>query len=196
MMKKFLAALCALALLSMTAITGCTQTSSQSSSESTTSTSSSASEESSETSQEESTEPVTLRYMWWGSQTRHDQNIQMLEMYMEQNPNVTVEYEYGGFDTYWDKATAMAAAGNLPDVWQNLVAYILSYAAKGQIVDLNPYIEDGTIDCSDWEETFINLGVVDGKNYGLTLGNSAYCMIYDPEIFEQAGLEEPTNDWT
>ena len=28
-------------------------------------------------------EPVTIRFMWWGSQTRHDQTIQMIEMFME-----------------------------------------------------------------------------------------------------------------
>ena len=35
---------------------------------------------------------------------------------------------------------------------------------------------------------FINLGVINGGNYGLTLGNSAYTVLYNPEILEQAGL--------
>lgn len=192
-MKKLLAVLCALAMIG-TAFCGCSSDTQSSAASDGSAPASSASGESSATS--ESSEPVTLRYMWWGSQTRHDQNIEMLEMYMEQNPNVTVEYEYGGFDTYWDKASAMAAANNLPDVWQMSVAYILSYADMGQLVDMNPYIESGVIDCSDWEDVFVNLGVVDGKNYGLTLGNSAYCMIYDPDAFAEAGLEEPTLDWT
>ena len=194
-MKKVLAILCALALV-VSAFAGCSDNAETSSAASDTSSATSSEASSEASTSSESSEPVTLRYMWWGSQTRHDQNIEMLNMYMEQNPNVTVEYEYGGFDTYWDKASAMAAANNLPDVWQNSVAYILSYADKGQLVDMNPYIESGVIDCSDWEEVFVNLGVIDGKNYGLTLGNSAYCMIYDPDAFAEAGLEEPTFDWT
>ena len=102
-MKKLLAVLCALAMIG-TAFCGCSSDAQSSAASDGSAPASSASGESSATS--ESSEPVTLRYMWWGSQTRHDQNIEMLEMYMEQNPNVTVEYEYGGFDTYWDKASA------------------------------------------------------------------------------------------
>lgn len=141
-------------------------------------------------------EPVTIRFMWWGSQTRHDQTIQMIEMFMEQNPDIIVEYEYGGFDTYWDKITSMMAAGNAPDVFQNSVAYILSHAENDQLLDLNPYIESGVIDLSKWDEVSKTLGAIDGKTYGLTMGNSAQCMLYDPAVFEQAGLEKPTMDWT
>lgn len=141
-------------------------------------------------------EETTLRVMWWGSQTRHDQTIQMLEMYMEQNPEIIIEYEYSGFDTYWDKLTAMAAASNLPDVWQNSVAYILSYVERDQLLDMNPYIESNAINLTDWEDVFKGLGVINGGTYGLTLGNSAYTVIYNPEILEQAGLEDPSFDWT
>lgn len=141
-------------------------------------------------------EPVTIRFMWWGSQTRHDQTIQMIEMFMEKNPDIIVEYEYGGFDTYWDKITSMMAAGNAPDVFQNSVAYILSHAENDQLLDLNPYIESGVIDLSKWDDVSKTLGAIDGKTYGLTMGNSAQCMLYDPAVFEQAGLDKPTMDWT
>lgn len=147
-------------------------------------------------SSESDNQKVTLRMMWWGSQTRHNQYIDMLKMYMQKHPNVTVQYEYGGFDTYWDKVATMAAAKNLPDVWQNSVAYILSYAQKGQLVDMSSLIKKKVIDLSDWDTIFQNLGVIDGKNYGLTLGNSAYCMIYDPDILAQAGVKTPSLDWT
>ncbi len=139
-------------------------------------------------------EPVTLRYMWWGSQTRHDHNLAMIDMYMEQNPHVTIEPEYTGWDGYWDKASAMAAAGNLPDVWQMSVAYVLAY--QNQLNDLQPYIDSGIIDLSDWEDVFTNLAVVNGGNYGLTLGNSAYCVAYNPEMLAEAGVENPTLEWT
>jgi multiple sugar transport system substrate-binding protein len=146
----------------------------------------------SSSSESSSDQKVTLRMMWWGSQTRHDQYIAMLKLYMQKNPNVTVSYEYSGFSNYWDKVATMAAAKNLPDVWQNSVAYILSYAQKNQITDLTPYIKNKTINCSDWDKVFVNLGVINGKNYGLTLGNSCYCVLYDPDLFTKAGLTQPS----
>lgn len=148
------------------------------------------------TSQSSDNKNVTLRMMWWGSQTRTDQYIQMLKLYMQKNPNIKVEYEYGGFDTYWDKVATMAAGASLPDVWQDSVAYILSYAQKNQLTDMTSFINDKTIDTSDWDKVSVQLGVIDGKNYGLTLGNSAYGVIYNPEILQKAGVKTPTNDWT
>jgi multiple sugar transport system substrate-binding protein len=176
--KRILAAVCAVLMVASIA-TGCK------SSTNTQSTSSTSSEQ-----------HVTLRMMWWGSQTRHDQYIAMLKMYMQKNPNVEVKYEYGGFANYWDKVATMAAAKNLPDVWQNSVAYILSYAQKGQLTDMTSFIKNKTINCSDWDKVFLNLGVINGKNYGLTLGNSCYCVLYDPDMFTKAGVKTPSMDWT
>ena len=45
-------------------------------------------------------EPVTLRFSWWGGDSRHEATIKAIELYMEKNPDITIEYEYMGFDTY------------------------------------------------------------------------------------------------
>lgn len=50
-----------------------------------------------------SAEPVTLRIAWWGGDTRHSYTQQVIDMYEEQNPNVTIEPEYASFDDYWKK---------------------------------------------------------------------------------------------
>jgi multiple sugar transport system substrate-binding protein len=178
-MKKFVAFLCAVFLVG-TILAGCKSGSASTSS----------------TASNDDSQKVTLNMMWWGSQTRDDEYIAMIKLYMQQHPNVTVQYEYTGFSTYFDKLATMAAAKALPDVWQNSVADILSYAQKGQLVDLSPYIKNKTIDCSDWDKVSVNLGVIDGKNYGLTVGNAAYCMIYNPDILAKAGVKTPTLNWT
>ncbi len=141
-------------------------------------------------------EPVTIRFMWWGSQTRHDTTIKVIELFMEENPDIIVEYEYGSFENHFDKILTMMTAGDAPDVFQNSTAYILMHAQNGQLLDLQPYIDSGAIDLSDWDDVFKTLGVVEGGTYGLTMGNSAFGMLYDPILFEEAGIPAPTNDWT
>lgn len=192
-MKKPIALLCVLALL--VSLFGCAQSPAKESA-SEAPPASSAPVASSDAPAEADPEDVTLRMLWWGSQTRHDNNIKNIETYMARNPHVTIEYEFSGFDGYFDKAAAMATAGNLPDVWQMSTGYILTYGGNNQIIDMNPYIEDGTIDLSDWSEPFKVMGRVDGKTFGLPAGGSAYCMLYNPEIFAEAGLEEPGLTWT
>ena len=141
-------------------------------------------------------EKTTIRFMWWGSQTRHDQTIKVIELFMEKNPDIVVEYEYGSFENHFDKILTMMTAGDAPDVFQNSTAYILLHAQSDQLLDFTPYIESGAIDLSDWDDVFKTLGEVEGGIYGLTMGNSAFGMLYDPVLFEEAGIPIPTNDWT
>ena len=86
-------------------------------------------------------EKTTIRFMWWGSQTRHDQTIKVIELFMEKNPDIVVEYEYGSFENHFDKILTMMTAGDAPDVFQNSTAYILLHAQSDQLLDFTPYIE-------------------------------------------------------
>ena len=45
-----------------------------------------------------SDEKVTIRFSWWGADTRHEATLKVMDMYMEKHPNVTIEGEYGAFD--------------------------------------------------------------------------------------------------
>ena len=184
-MKKFLAAVCAVALLSSMALTGCLNNGEEAPAAS-----------GGDTSGAAGNEQVNLRMAWWGSQTRHDMTIKVIDTYQAANPNVKIEYEFSGFDTYWDKLATEAASDTLPDIWQNSTNYILSYAEKNQLLDLTPYTKDGTIDLSDWDKSVAECGMLDNKIYGLSMGSSAWAMFYDPAILKQAGLEAPKSDWT
>ena len=117
-------------------------------------------------------------------------------MFMDKYPNITIEYEYAGWDGYWDKIAAQASANALPNIWQQSVAYVKMYAEAGQILDLQPYVDEGIINLSDWSEAAVDVTRIDGKLYSLSLGNAAHCMIYDPDLFEEAGVPLPTMDWT
>ena len=55
-------------------------------------------------------EPVTLRMAWWGSQTRHDRTIAVIELYEKLHPNVDIEYEPMDFDGYFNKLATLVAS--------------------------------------------------------------------------------------
>ena len=133
---------------------------------------------------------------WWGSQTRHDRTIGAIDLYMDRNAYVTIEYEYSGWDGYWDKIAAQAAAGELPNVWQQSIAYVKRYAEANQILDLQPYVDKGLIDLSKWSQGAVDTTKINGVLYSLTMGNTAHAIIYDPDLFNEAGVPQPTLDWT
>lgn len=140
-----------------------------------------------------SSEPVELRVMWWGSQARHDGTMAAIDLYMEQNPHVTIHSEFMGFDDYFQKLNTLIAANDAPDVMQMGGGFA---AYDSQLEDLQPYVDSGALDISDMSDTFKQLTTYKERLVGVSLGINSTCMVYDPAIFEKAGVAEPTENWT
>lgn len=129
-------------------------------------------------------EQVTIRVAWWGSQDRHNRTLKVIEMFEEQYPDIKVEPEFLGFDGYWENRAAQAAGGNLPDVWQHGYGLIGRYIDRGLLLDLSEYVKRGELN-----PEVIDSSIVYGdKMYGVTLGYNALALMYDPAVFEEAGV--------
>lgn len=177
MMKKLLAAILAVSMIA--GMTAC----------------SSADEQNNETAEKNTTvaegEPVTLSLYFWGNQSRNDLTQKAVDLYMSENPNVTINVEFTDWSGYWDKMAATASGGTMPDIVQMDYGYIGQYTSSESLYDLTEYLEDGTIDTTYIEQSIIDSGTVDGKFYGLSLGSNAQCFLYDKEITDEAGVTIP-----
>lgn len=136
-------------------------------------------------------EKITLSLCWWGNQTRNDVTKKAVDLYMSQNPNVEIKVEFTDWPGYWDKMSTMAAGGNLPDIIQQDYSYISQYQKSGQLADLTPFIENGTIETDKIPQSIIESGSIDGKCYAISLGSNAPMMVYDKAIVEEAGVTIP-----
>ncbi|SFM11616.1 multiple sugar transport system substrate-binding protein [Gracilibacillus orientalis] len=144
----------------------------------------------------DSQDEITLNITWWGSQTRHDSTQQVLDLYMEQNPHVTFETTPSGWDGYFDKLSAQAAGGSMPDIIQMDYSYIATFSDNGVLADLQPFVDNGTLDMSNVDANLVDSGKVNNELTGAVVSSSAIAVTYNPEVFEQAGVEEPTSEWT
>ncbi len=190
--KKTLSIVLAGLILSITAA-GCGNSSSG---ETTSNSVQSTSQESSSSSSANSDEKIELRAMWWGSQVRHDGTMATIKLFEEANPNIHIEVEYGNWDSYWEKMAPQAAAGTLPDIMQHDYQYIKQYIDKDLLLPLDDYVSNGVLDLSDCDKNMYSAGIFNEKLYGVAAAVNAMAIVYDPEDFIAAGLEEPTNDWT
>ena len=142
----------------------------------------------------ESTEPVTLRMAWWGSQTRHDITVAAIELYEQEHPNVTIEYEFYDFDNYFTKLKTLVASDQVWDVFQlggNFPEYI------DKIYYMNEFIDSGAIDVSDIPETYLKITQdTSGNQIGLSNGLNTYGIAYDVDMFNEAGVPLPAENWT
>jgi multiple sugar transport system substrate-binding protein len=145
----------------------------------------------------EEPEEITLRMTWWGSQSRHDQTQAIIDLYMKENPHITIAPEFTGFDGYFEKMAAQAAGNNLPDIMQqNFGEYLNQYADKGLLSDLTQFVKDGTINLDGVSDTILEAGTQEGKLLGIPTGTNALAAIYNKEMIEQAGAELPNENWT
>lgn len=136
----------------------------------------------------------TLSIMWWGSDTRHEKTIKVIEMY-EELTGIDISYEYMDGTTYWTSFQAKMAANDLPDVFQMGNNWLTYYDT---IHPLNEYIENGTIDTSNISDAMLatTINQANGDVTGISNGTNARCFAYNPAIFDEAGVPYPTDNWT
>ena len=136
---------------------------------------------------------TTVNILWWGSQTRHDLTVKLIEKFEELNPDIDVVMDYSDWNGYWTKLPAQVAGGQTPDVFQMDYAYLSQYAENGVLAELDSYIAEGALDMSKVSENILKSGQVGGKTYAISTGTNAPVMLYRKDIVDELGLTLPMN---
>jgi multiple sugar transport system substrate-binding protein len=139
----------------------------------------------------ESDGPVTLRFSWWGSDTRHKMTEKLIEAFEAENPNINIEGEYGDWSGYWDKLATQVASQDAPDVIQMDAAYLAEYSERGALLELKD------VDLSKFDQPVADSGKVDGKQYAVTSGVNAMVVLANPALVSASGVALPDDEtWT
>ncbi|WP_329482365.1 extracellular solute-binding protein [Kribbella sp. NBC_01484] len=137
---------------------------------------------------------VTLRFTWWGSDTRTKLTQQVIDAYQKDHPNVTIKGEFGEWAGYWDKLATTVAANDAPDIIQMDEKYLREYADRGALLDLKK--ADG-LDTGKFEPDTLGAGEFDGGLYGLNAGINSFAVVANPAVFKAAGVAMPDDTkWT
>jgi len=145
-------------------------------------------------------EPVTLDFLAWGAPADQPAWEQLVQMYMERNPNVTVNYTpiADPNANFYAKLQTSIAGGTPPDVssfqgweWQ-------TYADKGLLAPIDDYIKRDNMGVLYPQDV---QGVVDttarnGATYLIPMQVATMLMFYARKPFDDAGMPYPTDDWT
>jgi oligogalacturonide transport system substrate-binding protein len=144
----------------------------------------------------EAPKTVSLRFSWWGGDARHQATLEAIQLYMDRNPHVTIEAEYGGYADYYQKMVTQLAGEAAPDVMQVDSIWIADLYKQGEMfVDL--YTMEDQIDMSGFDRTFLkNYCEVEGKLQGLPKSIATATFIYNVDFFERFGIDPETKlDW-
>ncbi len=138
--------------------------------------------------------------------THFDRNIpqdvdfrkELADRFHKENPNITVKIDVMP-DDYAATLITRIASGTAGDCFRYGTHYgMANLALRGLFVSLDDFVAKDNYDLSVYFKGAIDACHVDGKLYALPVnGHPGWSAIYYmPELFQAAGVEEPTDTWT
>lgn len=110
---------------------------------------------------------------------------------------IEAEIQVVTWDDYWTLLSAGAQGGSMPDVFWMHSNEAERYMSNEMLLDLTDRIADSDkIDMSKYPEDITELYTYDGKNYAVPKDVDTIALWYNKTLFDEAGLEYPTADWT
>lgn len=134
-------------------------------------------------------EKVTLNFTWWGNDDRAARYEALIAAFNEEYPNITINGQFTDFPSYWEKRQTEAAGGGLPDVWQFSDSYLRQYGEPGYVLDLDTVSD--YIDFSTFDEALLGTGQLNGTQYSLPTGYSAWANFVNDDIIAAYDLTAP-----
>lgn len=140
---------------------------------------------------------VTLT-MWVWDDAQVPATQAMADEFHEMYPHITVEItSIAGVVDYNTKMQTVVGTEDAPSVfWMNF-NLAKEYIPMGFVQDLTDSINNA----SDFDITTLNAGIttaytVDNKIYGIPKDTDGYAVFYNKALFDAAGIEYPSDDWT
>lgn len=142
---------------------------------------------------EEAADPglsAEISYGFWDESQRPAME-QIIEDFNKEYPNIKVSTQITPYANYFTKLQTQGSSGTLPDVfWMNGPNFQL-YASN----DLLAPMADG-VDPKNYPQALNDLYSYDGKQYGVPKDFDTIGVFYNKAVFDKAGVEYPTDDWT
>lgn len=122
---------------------------------------------------------------------------EMVAAFEEANPDITVNTELAAYNDYFTKLQTRIAGGNAPDVFELNYENFVQYASKGTLADLSGFIEeDANFKPDQLNQEAFEAYQYDGKQYGMVESFSNVLTFYNKDLFDEAGVDYPSADWT
>lgn len=135
--------------------------------------------------------PVTITYTNFISNGGNEENLQkIVDAFEEEHPDITVEVTTLPYDEYGTALQTDLAAGTASDVFDIEYANYAQYQANGVLAEIA--VDDPSV----YRQSVLEAYQTDGTQYALPSSFSTVVLFYNSDLFDAAGVEYPTADWT
>lgn len=137
-------------------------------------------------------EKTVVRLSGWASSPSETALLEsLLYRFSVENPDITVKYEPITGD-YKQALLTSIASGTEPDVYYIDIFWWQELAKNNVLLPL----DDFGVKRDEFVPSLIDAFTFDGKTYGIPKDFNTLGMFYNKDLFDKAGLEYPTDDWT
>lgn len=137
---------------------------------------------------------------WW-----HGQEVDAAKLldglaaeYMEDHPNVTIEGSSGASttDDLLTKLQGGFASDTFPDISYAYGSWATELGVSGRTLDISDLVSAADSGWDEFPAAATATATVDGKVIGFPAVVDNLGLIYNTELFDEAGVPYPTDDWT
>lgn len=135
--------------------------------------------------------PVTITYSNFISNGGNEENLQtIVDAFEKANPDITVEVTTLPYADYGTALQTDLAAGTQSDVFDIEYANYAEYQANGVLAPLT------VADPASYRQSVLEAYQTGGTQYALPSSFSDVVLYYNKDLFDAAGLDYPSADWT
>jgi multiple sugar transport system substrate-binding protein len=120
----------------------------------------------------------------------------IVDRYTADHPNVHIELQYVNSDNALQKATVALQGGEQPDISYQYGTNMPQLAQAPKLVDLTDRVQDPDFNWDDFFEGERAVATVEDRVLGIPALVDNLAIVYNKDMFQAAGLEEPGPDWT
>ncbi|MFI3622627.1 ABC transporter substrate-binding protein [Vagococcus fluvialis] len=144
------------------------------------------------------TKKTEITYYSFSATPDYEEQLnEMIDNFEKENKDIKVNVQLVPYNDYFTKLQTLMAGDKAPDVFELNYENFVSYADKGALLDLNGYLEkDENFNKETYNKEAFEAYQYDGKQYGLVESFSNVVTFYNKDLFDQAKVDYPTEDWT
>jgi oligogalacturonide transport system substrate-binding protein len=129
---------------------------------------------------------VELRFMWWGSESRHQATLEAIELFQSNNPTIKVKSEYAGWTGYNEKLITAIMGNAAADILQ--VNWNMLYLLGGKnFLDL----KKAKINLANYPQELLAQCTIDKRVVGLPLSTNGRLFYFNKTTYDKAGVPVP-----
>jgi len=120
-----------------------------------------------------------------------------VEEFNQKHPNIRVKYETAPWSDALPQFIREARSEGGPDVLQSAFVWTMDLAKAGTLIKLNSLIEESPMPVGIDDFKAVKLGELDGGIYGIPWTTDTHGIVYDKDLFEEAGISTfPDDSWS